>query len=113
MKDAFRQSMAWLHTWTGLLLGWLLFAMFATGTAAYFQDEITRWMQPEVTGRPDPVVAAEGAVRFLQTTAPDAKRWFITSPLGEVSITVLLASLTDSIALVSTSGTINIPGPPP
>ena len=80
MKEGLRQSMAWLHTWTGLLLGWLLFAMFATGTAAYFQDEITRWMQPEVTGRPDPVVAAEGAVRFLQTTAPDAKRWFITPP---------------------------------
>ena len=34
MKEGLRQSMAWLHTWTGLLLGWLLFAMFATGTAA-------------------------------------------------------------------------------
>lgn len=80
MKEGLRQSMAWLHTWTGLLLGWLLFAMFATGTAAYFQDEINRWMQPEVVGKPDPVVAAEGAVRFLQTVAPDAKRWFITPP---------------------------------
>ncbi len=80
MKESLRQSMAWLHTWTGLLLGWLLFAMFTTGTAAYFQDEITRWMQPEIAGRPDPAAAAEGAVRFLQTTAPDAKRWFITPP---------------------------------
>lgn len=80
MKEGFRQSMAWLHTWTGLLLGWLLFAMFATGTAAYFQDEITRWMQPEVTGAADQITATEGAVRYLQTVAPDAKTWFITPP---------------------------------
>ena len=48
MKDGFRQSMAALHTWTGLLFGWLLFAMFVTGTAAYFQEEISRWMRPEL-----------------------------------------------------------------
>lgn len=80
MKEGLRQSMALLHTWTGLLLGWLLFAMFATGTSAYFQDEITRWMQPEVTGDADPVASAEGAVRFLQRTAPDAKSWYISPP---------------------------------
>ncbi|MGK6320481.1 PepSY-associated TM helix domain-containing protein [Sphingomonas sp. DT-204] len=80
MKESLRQSMAWLHTWAGLLLGWLLFAMFATGTAAYFQDEITRWMEPEITGPVDPVAATEGAVRYLQTVAPDARAWFITPP---------------------------------
>lgn len=87
MKEGLRQSMAWLHTWVGLLFGWLLFAMFATGTAAYFQDEITRWMQPEIVGQPDPVTAAEGAVRYLQTAAPDAKRWFITPPNSRSAIT--------------------------
>lgn len=80
MKEGLRQSMALLHTWTGLLLGWLLFAMFATGTSAYFQDEITRWMQPEITGSADPVTSAEGAVRFLQRTAPDATSWYISLP---------------------------------
>ncbi|RIA36609.1 putative iron-regulated membrane protein [Hephaestia caeni] len=80
MKESLRQSMAWLHTWVGLLFGWLLFAMFATGTAAYFQEEITRWMQPEVSGTADPVVATEGAVRYLASIAPDAKTWFITPP---------------------------------
>ncbi|MBO9516891.1 MAG: PepSY domain-containing protein [Porphyrobacter sp.] len=80
MKEGLRQSMALLHTWTGLLLGWLLFAMFATGTSAYFQDEITRWMQPEVTGDADPIASAEGAVRFLQRTVPDAKSWYISPP---------------------------------
>ncbi|WP_313441568.1 PepSY-associated TM helix domain-containing protein [Novosphingobium sp.] len=80
MKEGLRQSMALLHTWTGLLLGWLLFAMFASGTSAYFQDEITRWMQPEVTGDADPVSSAESAVRFLQRTAPDAASWYISPP---------------------------------
>lgn len=78
--------MAWLHTWAGLLFGWLLFAMFATGTAAYFQDEINRWMQPEVTGKPGQISATEGAVRYLQGVAPDAKSWFITPP-NERSVT--------------------------
>ncbi|EZP80610.1 PepSY-associated TM helix domain-containing protein [Novosphingobium resinovorum] len=80
MKDSLRQSMALFHTWSGLLLGWLLFAMFATGTAAYFQDEITRWMQPEVTGDADPAIAAQGAMRYLNTVAPDAKSWYISLP---------------------------------
>jgi uncharacterized iron-regulated membrane protein len=80
VKDGFRQCMAWLHTWTGLLFGWLLFAVFATGTAAYFQDEITRWMRPEVTGRPSTLQSAEGAVRWLSKEAGDARSWYITLP---------------------------------
>ena len=47
MKEGFRQSMAWLHTWTGLVVGWILFFVFLTGTAGYVQIELTRWMQPE------------------------------------------------------------------
>ena len=37
MKEGFRQAMAWLHTWAGLTFGWLLFAIFLTGTLAYFK----------------------------------------------------------------------------
>ncbi|MDC8758709.1 PepSY-associated TM helix domain-containing protein [Janthinobacterium fluminis] len=42
-----RQSMAWLHTWSGLWLSWLLFAIFLTGTLAVFDDPIGHWMTPE------------------------------------------------------------------
>src|SRR3546814_16469018 len=72
--------MAWLHTWTGLLMGWLLFAMFVTGTAAYFQEEITRWMKPELVGATNPVAATQGAMDHLQKVEPDAESWFITQP---------------------------------
>lgn len=89
MKESLRQSMALLHTWVGLLFGWLLFAMFATGTAAYFESEITRWMQPEIVGSSDPVTAAENAVEFLGQTAPSADSWIITLPNSRSATTQL------------------------
>lgn len=46
MKSSLRQSMAWLHTWAGLLTGWLLYFVFVTGTFGYVNREVTRWMQP-------------------------------------------------------------------
>ena len=45
---SFRQSMAWLHTWTGLVVGWILYFMFVTGTIGYFYVEVDRWMRPEL-----------------------------------------------------------------
>lgn len=47
MENSFKESMRWLHTWSGLIVGWLLFAIFVTGTSAYYKDEITAWMKPE------------------------------------------------------------------
>lgn len=35
----FRQANAWLHTWVGLLLGWLLYAVFLTGTLSFFRKK--------------------------------------------------------------------------
>lgn len=89
MKENFRQSMAWLHTWSGLLFGWLLFVVFACGTTAYFQEEVTRWMQPEVTATADPARAADGAERWLTAQAPDASNWYITLPGKRAAVTSL------------------------
>jgi uncharacterized iron-regulated membrane protein len=73
--------MAWIHGWMGLLAGWILFAMFLTGTASYFRPEITRWMQPELRAQPvAPEDAAAAAVRYLQRTAPGAEQWYIYMP---------------------------------
>ena len=84
MKEGFRQSMAWLHTWSGLLVGWVLFLVFVAGTASYFRDEITLWMKPELhqAQHPEvpPEVAAGHAVALLQKRAADSPRWFITMP---------------------------------
>jgi uncharacterized iron-regulated membrane protein len=46
MEQGFRASMNWLHTWTGVALGGLLFAIFWMGTLSVFDREIDRWMAP-------------------------------------------------------------------
>ena len=85
MKEGFRQSMAWLHTWSGLLVGWVLFMVFAGGTSAYFRDEISLWMKPELhaaTAAP-PAVPAQAvalALRHLQDKAAGSPRWSIELP---------------------------------
>ncbi|WP_233356262.1 PepSY-associated TM helix domain-containing protein [Henriciella aquimarina] len=80
MKNGLRQSMAWLHTWSGLLLGWLLFAIFLTGTVAYFRQEITVWMQPETHHSiPGPDSAAIGMEKLAEI-APEAETWSISLP---------------------------------
>ncbi|MDM3885194.1 PepSY-associated TM helix domain-containing protein [Pseudomonas sp. BCRC 81390] len=81
MKEGFRQAMAWLHTWTGLIFGWLLFAIFLTGTLSYFKEEITHWSRPEVRSQAlDPTHALEVAQRYLLDNAGDSGTWFIRLP---------------------------------
>jgi uncharacterized iron-regulated membrane protein len=85
MNETFRQSMAWLHTWAGLLVGWVLFFIFLTGTAGYFDTEIDRWMQPERPLAATQITTAKAiaiGLRRLQDQAPDANRWFIAPPTG-------------------------------
>jgi uncharacterized iron-regulated membrane protein len=83
-----RQSMAWIHGWLGLIAGWILFAMFLTGTASYFRPEITRWMQPEIDLRPvAPATAASTAVAHLQRVAPNAEQWYIYLPDNRTTAT--------------------------
>ena len=44
----YRVILSDVHTWFGLLLGWLLFTIFLMGTVSYFNNELTAWMQPEI-----------------------------------------------------------------
>ncbi|WP_217474798.1 PepSY-associated TM helix domain-containing protein [Stutzerimonas stutzeri] len=81
MKRSLTQSMAWLHTWCGLLLGWVLFAIFLTGTLAVFDQEIDWWMQPELTDRAQSATAAaDVAQRWLMTHHGDESNWNISLP---------------------------------
>lgn len=82
MKDGVRQSNSWLHGWAGLLLGWLMFAVFVTGTIAFFRQEVTVWMQPEVhrSQQTTTVGAAEVGLAKLEAIAPDARTWTVNLP---------------------------------
>ncbi len=83
-EGGFRQAMAWLHTWSGLILGWLLFFIFLTGTAGYFDTEIDRWMQPELPRaqpRADTAATAAVLLQRLRSEAPAAERWLLLLPV--------------------------------
>ena len=80
MKARFRDSMTWLHTWSGLVVGWVLFAVFLTGTLAFFQHEITDWMQPELQHKASAEHSLAQAQVFLSEKAPDSTRWSVSLP---------------------------------
>jgi len=80
MKNGFRQSMAWLHTWSGLVVGWVLFAVFLTGSVSYFRPEISLWMRPELHDAAAGTRAAEMIIAGMQRRAPDAPSWIILMP---------------------------------
>lgn len=75
-----RQAMAALHTWSGLVLGWLLFAVFLTGTMSYYRAEISQWMRPELHAGDDTARAAQQAVTYLQQIGLGASRWLVDLP---------------------------------
>ncbi|KQN36916.1 peptidase [Sphingomonas sp. Leaf407] len=80
MSKGFRQSQSTLHTWSGLLLGWVLFAVFVAGTSAYWREALNRWARPELTQIADPARVVGSAAAVLRAKAPDAQSWFITVP---------------------------------
>ena len=50
-----RQSMAWLHTWFGLVIGFVLIVVFFFGSLSVFDREIDRWAIPETRFDPQPM----------------------------------------------------------
>jgi len=81
MKEGFRQAMAWLHTWTGLIFGWLLFAIFLSGTLSYFKEEISHWAQPELRSHAlDPLASLGLAQGYLEANAGHSASWMIRLP---------------------------------
>jgi len=55
MFQNFRHSLAWLHTWFGLVLGYVLIATFFFGSLSVFDREIDRWAIPETRFAPQPM----------------------------------------------------------
>lgn len=81
INKTFVRSMSELHTWGGLIFGWLLFAIFLTGTLSVFQPELTHWMRPEFRASqvlPEEALAA--ADKKLRQTASHADSWNILLP---------------------------------
>lgn len=90
MHKGIRQSMAWLHSWTGLIFGWLVFAIFLMGSLSYYRHEINLWMQPALAQyevKQD--IAIKTAYQYLQENAPDAKSWYLTVATPESPVNTM------------------------
>ncbi|WP_187471208.1 PepSY-associated TM helix domain-containing protein [Luteimonas viscosa] len=77
MKNSLRQAMAWLHTWSGLLAGWLLFVIFVGGTIACFDRELDDWARPSLHDLSGPQPTRfDAAFARVREQAPDAHVWW-------------------------------------
>ncbi|WP_242108429.1 PepSY-associated TM helix domain-containing protein [Luteimonas aquatica] len=80
MKNSFSQSMAWLHTWAGLIVGWLLFVIFVGGTIACFDTELDRWMRPGIAAQAPERPALDALAATLEREEPGAHAWYLYLP---------------------------------
>lgn len=86
MGDTFRESMGWLHTWAGVVLGALLFAVFWTGTLSVFDKEIDRWMMPETRLAATDQPSWPPLLDTARELAPDAPFWSFFLPSERVPV---------------------------
>jgi len=72
MLSSFRQSMAWLHTWFGLVLGCVLMVCFFFGSLSVFDREIDRWAIPETRFQPQTMPSFDVMLRpIFERMKPD------------------------------------------
>lgn len=75
------RTMSEIHTWGGLIFGWLLFVIFLTGTLAVFQAELTHWMKQEIRiSKVLPEQALTVADAKLRQIALPSDSWIIHLP---------------------------------
>lgn len=72
--------MGLLHTWAGVVLGAVLFAIFWMGTLSVFDREIDRWMMPHTRLPAAPALSLDAAARTAAPLAAGAKQWSLTLP---------------------------------
>lgn len=75
MFQNFRLSMAWLHTWFGLVLGFVLMVVFFFGALSVFDREIDRWAIPSSRFAPQPMPSFDQMLKpNLESMQPSADR---------------------------------------
>jgi len=72
MYGNFRQSMTWLHTWFGLVFGYVLMVCFFFGALSVFDREIDRWAIPETRFAPQPMPSFDRVLKpVFEQLQPD------------------------------------------
>lgn len=81
MFTNFRQAMTWLHTWMGLVLGFVLMVCFFFGSLSVFDREIDRWAIPQTRFEPQSMPSFDKMLLpILQQVQPDEKEYATNMP---------------------------------
>ncbi|PYD49110.1 PepSY-associated TM helix domain-containing protein [Novacetimonas pomaceti] len=92
-RETLRTRMGWLHAWVGFVCGLALVCIFATGTLAVFDTEITRWMQPEIPAlaNAQPTdIALDRASRMVRDQQARGMPAFLVLPSARSSVLEIL-----------------------
>ena len=87
MFQSFRHAATWVHTWFGLMLGFLLVVVFFFGSLSVFDREIDRWAIPASRFAPQPMPSFDKVLRpVFESIQPgkeslDKARTLIDGPL--------------------------------
>ncbi|MDP2020345.1 MAG: PepSY-associated TM helix domain-containing protein [Hydrogenophaga sp.] len=82
MYQNFRQSMTWLHTWFGLVIGFVLIVVFFFGSLSVFDREFDRWALPDTRFDPQPMPSFDQVLLpALQKIEPDEADYAANMPL--------------------------------
>jgi uncharacterized iron-regulated membrane protein len=90
MFNSFRLTMTWLHTWFGLVLGFVLMVVFFFGSLSVFDREIDRWALPETRFEPQTMPSFDTRLRpIFEQIVPEEEelelaRERVGGPLPEV-----------------------------
>ena len=72
MFPNFRLGMAWIHTWFGLVLGFVLMIAFFFGSLSVFDREIDRWSVPSSRFDPQPMPSFDRMLKpVFESMQPD------------------------------------------
>src|SRR5262245_30030772 len=63
MFQSFRHAATWVHTWFGLVLGFVLIVVFFFGSLSVFDREIDRWAIPASRFAPQPMPSFDEMLR--------------------------------------------------
>lgn len=81
MFNSFRLSMTWLHTWFGLVLGFVLMVCFFFGSLSVFDREIDRWSIPQTRFEPQPMPSFDNLLlTIFQQIEPDKANYAAQMP---------------------------------
>jgi uncharacterized iron-regulated membrane protein len=88
----FRDGIAWLHTWAGVIVGSVLFAIFWMGTLSVFDQEIDRWMMPatRLPAAPKSIPLDATILPLLDQRAPNASQWLLRWPEHRIPVLRLM-----------------------